>query len=152
MARNSCVDQLAEAGPIADRVQPAVLPDCTLHVEQSRSLAKLEQPVEVKLVLGRVRALQFAICDKERGFTAERGGLDLDETLPAVGVERQDVVAQPIPLGFGDMLDPVREQALARLYQAPVFIVQCKLLAGQSQRLVLCLAFQIDRIFPGCAG
>ena len=98
--------------------------------KQPRCPSKLEDPVHTEVLLVKVRKSDFSIADEKRGLSRIRGRFDLDVSLSAILIERQNVVSRAVAANLRRVLDPVCESILAALYEAPALVVHDEFFTG----------------------
>ena len=84
------------------------------QLEKARLLTELKKPVEMENVLLFSGKINLIARHKKRSQRTKARCLYFDQSLPAIRLERKNVVTKTIALRHRDMVDPLREFSLAR--------------------------------------
>ena len=82
--------------------------------KHARLAPKIEEPIQLELIVMLFGEGHFSTGNEERRFFPNGRGLDFDEALLPIGFEGQDVETHTVALGLGHMLHFVGEQALTQ--------------------------------------
>lgn len=129
-------DLARDTGKVGSRIQRAVARDRTGKAEQPGLVPEVEQAIDVVVRSIGFGAGQLVAAHVEGREFAERGGLDLDEPVPAVFFEREDIEAQSVALGCGNVFHACAQTLLAGVVQTPGFKLGDEQLAGPAERTV----------------